>query len=367
MSWSQPETKSERLIQSMMKPLSAAYFLGSYLRLQAYKQGSLKQTKLPVPVISVGNLSVGGTGKTPVTIDLARKLVKAGHKVGILSRGYMRKSKAPLVVVSDGKKVLVDSQDSGDEPYLIAKSVPEAVVIVGSKRTETATHAIKEFDCDIILLDDGFQHLSIARDCDIVLWDYNDDPESMNLLPAGRLREPISALARANWVVISKVPQNPCLDRLSHIEEALKRHAPNAKISSCSFVCDSVNRLYAQQNVAVRASLEGLKVHALCGIARPEPFFQLLKDLGAQVMEETAYPDHHWPSDADLRNIKERFLESGAELIVTTEKDRVRLPQDFFSEVPIAELLLECRWRSEATNIFADGQSLKDLVGGKSN
>ncbi|MBX9690100.1 MAG: tetraacyldisaccharide 4'-kinase, partial [Candidatus Obscuribacterales bacterium] len=215
MSWYKPENKQEKLLNSLLQPISALYFLGTLSRLKGYESRVLKQKRLSVPVVSVGNLTVGGTGKTPITIDLARNLQQFGLKVGILSRGYKRQSVDKVLVVSDGRKILVDSAQSGDEPYLIARAVPGAVVIVGACRYEAGLLAVQDYGCDVIVLDDGFQHLKLSRDFDVVVYDYNDDPKNLQLLPAGRLREPLASISRADCLVISKVPDNPDPARLS--------------------------------------------------------------------------------------------------------------------------------------------------------
>lgn len=344
MSWRAPETAGEKLRATLLQPLSVLYFAGVCLRLTAYRTGLCKQIRLPVPVISVGNLTVGGTGKTPVVIDLAKRLAAAGHKVGILSRGYKRKSNKPIVVVSDGKTLLCSPEDAGDEPYLIAQSVPEAVVIVGSRRAKSGLTAIKDFNCNVLILDDGFQHISLVRDCDIVLIDYQDDLNNKHLLPAGDLREPLTALASANWVVISKVPKDPDLERLDTMRQQINKLAPQAQVTFVSFPCLQAKRLYTNKNVDVNLPLAGTKVFAFSAIARPESFHETLTDLGAIITGSKSFPDHHWLDDKDLQSLKIDFAQSEAEIIVTTQKDRVRLPAELFSELPMAELILECSW-----------------------
>lgn len=330
--------------RTWLAPLSVFYFLGAYLRMRLFAAGILRSHCLPVPVISVGNLTVGGTGKTPVTIDLARRLIQDGYRPAILSRGYKRRSDKAMVVVSDGHSLLAEPADCGDEPYMMARAVPRAVVIVGADRRKTGHCAVSDYDCDIILLDDGFQHLKVERQLDVVLYDYNDDPEQLTLLPSGRLREPFGGLARANYVVITKVPRTPSPARMAAIKNLIAKHAPEAHITTCQFEPDGVQRIYPRQNVAITTKLTGTRVMAFCGIARPENFFDQLATLGAQPIECTSFPDHHWFSERELRQLKERFFQSGAELMVTTEKDAVRLPEDFINSVPLAQMRLETVW-----------------------
>lgn len=346
MSWGNPETPQEKLLAALLLPASAGFGLGLYARLMAYNRGWLTQKKIDVPVISIGNITCGGTGKTPVTIDVARRFVEIGHKVGVLSRGYKRLSKDPILVVSDGNGTIQSCAESGDEPYMIARSVPEAVVIVGSKRTATAPFAVQRFGCDILLLDDGFQHFPIARNTDIVLLDYNDDLTKDKLLPAGRLREPLGALSRADWVIVSKVPESPDFERLASIQSIVTRFAPNAHVSSCRMAPSSVQTLAGDVSQPI-AMLRGAKVVAFSGIARPGAFIEQLRDLGAQVVAERSFGDHHWYTHQDIAELRSAFELSKAELIITTEKDAVKLPEAMVKGLPLTVLRQEVQWLGE--------------------
>lgn len=330
-------------------PLSFFYGVGSYFRISAYRLGLISRVRPGCKVISVGNLTVGGTGKTPVVIDLARRLIARGHKVAVLSRGYGRKSKAPHLVVSDGTDLLTTPQDAGDEPYLMALSVPGLIVIVGSKRMETQSIAVEKFGANVILLDDGFQHLPVVRDVDIVLWDYNDDPDSSALLPAGRLREPLSALGRASAVVISKVPldvltESPQKDeRLDSLTRQLLKVNNNISLTSCSFVSagfrsligilseDKISDGESSDQMLPFSQFEGKSALTLCAIARPESFYKSLHSVGVKVLskpsESLTFGDHHWFCSADIKKLQSEFERSGADFIATTMKDACRLIQ----------------------------------------
>lgn len=174
---------SNPIAKTLLLPSSYIYGGIGLVRLRAYAEGMMERVKSDVPVLSVGNLSVGGTGKTPVTIDITRRLIGAGRRVAILSRGYKRKSTAPYTVVSDGKNILASCIESGDEPFMIAQAVPCAIMISGKNRSSTAQIASKEFNCDVIVLDDGFQHLKLRRDFDVVLLDYSETLDDA-LVPA---------------------------------------------------------------------------------------------------------------------------------------------------------------------------------------
>lgn len=343
MSWGNPETTQEKLLSNLLLPAAAGYGLGLYARLVAYNLQVFKQKKVNVPVISIGNITCGGTGKTPVTIDLAQRLTDMGHKVGVLSRGYKRLSKDPYVVVSDGRGNFRDCGESGDEPYMIARAVPEAVVIVGSKRVVTAPMALSKYGCDVLLLDDGFQHFPIARNSDIVLIDYHDELGNDRLLPAGRLREPLTALSRADWVIITKVPVAPDFERLIRIRSIINKYAPQAEVSSCRMAPHSVRTL--DGDVALPpTTLNGTKVIAFSGIARPSVFVSQLEQLGADVVGHRSYGDHHWYTHQDVSDLADDFQTKEAELIVTTEKDAVKLQPAMVKGLHIAVLTQHLQW-----------------------
>lgn len=317
-----------------LSPLSFLYGVGSYFRISAYRMGLVNRVRPGCRVISIGNLTVGGTGKTPVVIDLAKRLIAGGQKVAVLSRGYGRRSKAPYLVVSDGADILVSPEDAGDEPYLMALSVPGLVVIVGAKRTTTQKIAIEEYGANVLLLDDGFQHLPVARDVDVVLWDYNDDLSQASLLPAGRLREPLTALGRASDVVISKVPLQ-ALDkedvRLNVLSCELLKLNGKSSLSFCSFKSGGFTRLIdlfshkmtAQENFSI--DFDGKSALAFCAIARPEGFAKSLEEVGVRVLSTLSFEDHHWFSSADIKKLQAEFEKSGADFIATTGKDACRL------------------------------------------
>jgi tetraacyldisaccharide 4'-kinase len=317
-------------LKSLLKPASYAYGLGAYCRLQAYASHILKQSGVNIPVVSVGNLTVGGTGKTPLTIDIAKQFVDAGYKPAILSRGYKRKSKAVHIIVSDGTTIKASCEDAGDEPFLIALRVPEAIVIVGSKRVDTAKIAIEELKANILILDDGFQHVALRRDHDIVLLDYNEDLTEDSLLPAGRLREPLAALNRANSILITKVPAKPDLERLERLGAIAHTHSPKSSLGLISFSPNHVSSWQAEArlfNTAKLDILKGRKAFAFCALAKSNPFFISLKNAGLNIVGQRAFSDHHWYSEKDCQKILLEAEKSGAELLLTTEKDLVKLEQ----------------------------------------
>ncbi|MBC7997347.1 MAG: tetraacyldisaccharide 4'-kinase [Leptolyngbya sp.] len=323
MSWGNPESGQEKLVAGLLSPISLGYGIGSYVRLKAYSQGYIKRVRLPIPVVSVGNITCGGTGKTPMAIDISRRLIAAGYRVAILSRGYGRKSKKKTAVVSDGKGTFASIEDSGDEPLLIARSVPEAIVIVGSSRAESADVAINEYGADAIVLDDGFQHIKIERDIDLVLIDYNDEPDKDSLLPAGRLREPLSALIRAKVVVITKIPQNPDEEKLENLRRLISKYATRAEIAAARFV---PKHLKTHSGTVSIDKLKGQRVIGFCGVARPESFARTLESLGCEVVDLKGFSDHHWYSPEELTALEKHMRTSNASAVVTTEKDMIKIP-----------------------------------------
>jgi tetraacyldisaccharide 4'-kinase len=328
---SQTRGLAGRIVRFSLQPAAIAYGLGAYLRLSAYARNILRQARTAVPVVSVGNITCGGTGKTPVVIDVAQKLMQAGYKPAVLSRGYKRKSQAPSMVVSDGTAILASCAESGDEPYLIATKCPGVTVIVGARRKDTARIAIEQYGCDVILLDDGFQHLGIARDLDVVLIDYNDDPAEDAVLPAGRLREPVAALARANAILITKVPVNPDERYLEKLGKYLHKHSPEASIGLVRFAAEflvGINQANPQGEALTQhdvQSIAGKRVLAFCALARPDSFFQSLSNLKVTVVGTHAFPDHHWYTRKDLQKLQDEGERLSCDLLLTTEKDLVKL------------------------------------------
>ncbi|MGD9680854.1 MAG: tetraacyldisaccharide 4'-kinase [Candidatus Obscuribacterales bacterium] len=330
-----------QLARTLLKPASYCYGLGSVVRLEAYSRGIMSSTRAAAPVVSIGNITVGGTGKTPVTIDIARRLIALGLKPAILSRGYKRQSREHLVVVSDGKTLQVDCRQAGDEPFMMAKAVPEAAVISCSSRIESSRIAVEQLGCNILVLDDGFQHIQLERDLDIVLVDYNDDLEQECVLPAGRLREPLSGMRRATDIVITKVPGAPDENRLRKLESAITSLAPRARLSSARFLPSGLSGSSGDHSLEM---LSGKKVICVSGIARPESFRNTLTGLGAEIAGSAEYGDHYWFDSSDIDHILELRKERGADLIVTTSKDFVRMDIPASAGDTIFALTQETSW-----------------------
>lgn len=297
---------------------AAGYHAVQKLRGKAYLWGLLPRTKAPVRVISVGNLLLGGSGKTPLVVSLAKMLLSRGLKPAVVSRGYRGTNRLPFLVVGDGtnREPMVGPSVCGDEPYLIAQRLPGVPVIIGRKRINPVLAALDQFDCNVILLDDGFQHLPLYRDIDIVLLTGAED----RMFPLGFMREPISALRRAQIIVLvgEKAALSP---RASHYAAGLPIFTGRVVPSDLQMGADPGRALRPD-------SLAGQDVMLASAIARPERFRHTAQKLGWKVMDHRVFPDHHSFSDDELRLILARA--AGAPVIFT-EKDWVKLPAWFKS------------------------------------
>ncbi|HAP35358.1 MAG TPA: tetraacyldisaccharide 4'-kinase [Bacteroidetes bacterium] len=307
-------------------PLVPLYGFAMVIRNWFFDVGIFRSVDVGVPVISVGNITTGGTGKTPIVKNVASILYESGKNVAIISRGYGRRSTG-TVIVSDGKNIMADADSGGDEPLLLAEQLRNVIVIVDEDRVRGAKKAIEEFGATVIVLDDGFQHRRIKRTKNIVLIDFQHSPFETFLLPAGYRRELISSFNRANAVVVTKAKGvNEALAELQHTTLDLIVN----KFSS-SFQPTGIRHLFG----GVKQSLEMLQGHSaivLCGIARPESFQQSLEQCGVRVKKYFNFPDHHKFNRNDVEKVVDSFNTSNADFIITTEKDAVRL-KDFEEDI----------------------------------
>lgn len=351
MSWGDPQTLQEKIIVTVMAPLSTVYGAFAYLHKLAYQKKFLPQNKLSCPVISVGNITVGGTGKTPIIISLANQLLAHNLKVGILSRGYKRKNNKSITVVCDGQGKYASLEDSGDEPLMLAKILSKAVVIAGQNRFLAGQKAISEYACDVILLDDAFQHWKLQRDYDIVLLDYNDELLNDNLLPAGRLREPLNALERAQHIIITKIPKNYDQQKIDRLKHFIVKKSPNSSVSLCHFESESLHQLIAGKWADEPLDkLKGLPMVAFCGLAKNQGFFNMIEDLGAKVLNKISFGDHHNYTNADIENLKKALKSANAEYLVTTRKDLIKLENSPLSSRIIA-INMSVEWVDEMPDL----------------
>ena len=294
----------------ILPPLSALYGAVTRTRLALYRRGTFRTTKLDRPVISVGNITAGGTGKTPLVEWVARSLAGRGLKVCILTRGYGRENPEQQVVVSDGSKILATPGQAGDEPYLLATKLLNAnlpgsvAVISNADRISAGRYAIETFATDCFVLDDGFQHLRLARDLDIVVID------ATNPFGTGQLlREPVSSLVRADCVVLTRC------DQASSVDLSFIRGRPVFKSSM----------------KAVNAPRVTGPVAAFCAVGNPQSFFEQLRKHGYELVHEKAFTDHHSYTQKDVDDLIERAKRSGPTSLLTTAKDAVKLQSLSFS------------------------------------
>ncbi len=302
-------------------PLASLYGLAMKGRVALYARGLLKQHALPCRVISVGNLTVGGTGKTPVVIALANALSARGRRVGVISRGYRRRSTSEIMLVSDGRSVRGDPEETGDEPYLIAQRCPGVAVAVGADRPRVGQYLVDRYHVETLILDDGFQHLALRRDADLLLLDASAPFGNGYLLPRGRLREPLSAIARASAVLLTRAGQ---AGRLEEIKARIRAMAPQVPIGVSDFVPSAVMKVGGGEEEHPRA-LKGERVLAVSGIAQTDSFRRLLEEMGSTVAGQCIFPDHHSYSLEDVRRVQQTEERLRVDRIVTTEKDVVKL------------------------------------------
>ena len=285
-----------------------------------YERRVLKSRTLPCAVISIGNLTVGGTGKTPAVELAVQALVGLGARPAIVSRGYGRRSKG-VQVVADRNGLLLDARDAGDEPALLAHRLPGVPVVVGANRYDAACLALARFGVSAIVLDDGLQHRSLVKDVEIAMVQGAQPWGNGCLFPAGRLREPVEALARADLIVVSAAPGR---DAMAEIEAVTSRVAPGVPVLRARHEPVDCREAGRTAREPARA-LAGKRLVGFTGIAWPEGFRRTLQGVGVTLTGFEAFPDHFWYRPADLDRLSAMAVSAGADGLVTTEKDWVRL------------------------------------------
>jgi len=318
-------------IRKLLLPLSWLYSAAMSVRNSFYEHRIFRAEKVNAPVISVGNINVGGTGKTPLVESIANSLISSGFKTCVISRGYRRESTG-MVIVSRGYGPEVSVAKAGDEPFMLATLIPELQVIVNIDRVEAAQYAIQELDVDVLLLDDGFQHRSIARDLDIVIVPADDVLRKESVLPAGRLREPWKGLRRANHIIITDISKDvdtdTIIDRVKHWSDAEIHIAQ--KTSLAEFHAPAKDEILSIEQFSTTP-----KVFAVTGIGNPDQFRQGLENAGVELIEFKTYPDHFaYPLEAQILLIEE-FKNSGADFFIMTAKDYVKWNQNYLEDYPI--------------------------------
>ena len=304
---------ADKLVLLALTPFSWLYASALRLRALLYRSGILKTHHLPRPVVSVGNITVGGTGKTPVTAYIARMLLAQGYRVAVLSRGYGGSLEGQTCVVSDGATIMLAAMECGDEPYLLAATVPGLMVVIGPDRYAAGQLAMQQLSPDIFLLDDGFQHLRLHRDLNILLLDFSRPFGNGLALPAGILREPSAAVRRADLVIYTRAPEGAVSVDTGGIPTCVSSHT-------------LIDLLPLGSHTPVPfTNCEGRKILAFAGIADPDSFFTGLRAAGLNLVHTLNFPDHAVYNSELCGEITAAMRASGADLLVTTEKDGVKL------------------------------------------
>ncbi len=349
-----------RFLLAILKGLSCIFAAIVALRYFLYRVGLKRRHPLGIQVISIGNVTAGGTGKTPVTEIFARTLAAEGRKVAILSRGYRRKEApwwqrlftdviSPPLVVSDGKHVLLDSATGGDEPYMLASNLPGVAVVVDRDRVKAGRYAIKRLGCDTIILDDGFQYQKLKHSIEVVLVDSTNPFGNGNMLPRGILREPVRHLKRADIIFLTK-----CRGDVSAVVQEIRKYNKTAEIVECTHAPKSLKDVWSREEFPL-TWLEGKTTCTLSGIASPKGFENSLRHLGAKVVWCERYADHHSYDSSEILYALNRTADMGADALVTTEKDAVRFPRLETSPV-------RCLYLRIAIEILRGRESFQDII-----
>lgn len=338
-----PTSFRERLLSGGLRLLSWGWAAAATLRGWSYGMGLLRSRRVDCPVFCVGNLTAGGTGKTPVVVETAEYFRDSGRKVAVVSRGYGRADESRTLVVRDYEAILSDQAEAGDEPHMMARLLPGVVIIVGANRHEAATLARVEYNVEVIILDDGFQHRRFYRDCNIVLWDTLRSPGDAAYIPRGFLREGFRALRRARALLFTRCnigkSARPFLARI-------KRRYPGLYAFHASLKAVTIYPLSGECAGVSPESLQGESVAAFCGLGNPDSFWNLLEYSGMDLVWREAFPDHHRPDAEELDAVFEKARLSGAEKVLITEKDRENFPKDYAPLIPI--------WVVSVANTFGE-------------
>lgn len=325
------------LLNFLGRPFSPLYSAVMKLRETLYRKGLYKSYSLDVPVISVGNLTMGGTGKTPIVAHIALKLLAKGFKPAIISRGYGGAAGNKVNVVSDGTEVYLDAKAAGDEPCFLAHSLPGIHVLTGIVRILPCRHAVKKAGCDILLLDDGFQHLAVQRDLDLVLFSAASLAGNSRVFPGGELREPISALKRSNAFVITGITDE-LRERAVRFKALLLQRFPEIPVFFTAYKARQAQSLEDKCLRELATLPEPL--FAFCGIGQPELFKKTLADNELKLSGFLPLRDHQAFTPSLLKKINSKADACGAKAIITTEKDLVKVQKENF-KLPVFSLQME--------------------------
>ena len=326
-------------------PMSWLYGCAIWVRNQFYNFGWIKTTSFDKPVISVGNITSGGTGKTPLVIYLAQLLLKNGKKPGIISRGYGRKSQG-MKIVHDGKKLLSNSETTGDEPCLMARVLEKVPVVVCEERSRGIRQLLDYYAVNMIIMDDSFQHRKVNRDLDILTVSSNDEKTDYRLLPWGNLREPLKNIDRANCVIYTKTENYKTPAIHSKFQPFLKTNPINSSLLPTLMKYNSSNYQKSQP--------PGKPIFAFCGIAEPNSFIKTAEELSLKVEGRKFFQDHQEYTEAVIQKLSEQIRARSISYVVTTEKDMVKLPESFLEEFEVYVIKVDV--------VFENDLIIKDII-----
>jgi len=362
------DRRHDRAAEIMASFLYGLSFLFSGIvqcRYYLYEHRILRNKPLGCLVVVVGNLTVGGTGKTPVVEKFARILNERGRKVAILSRGYKSKKEplpkklwrklthgeeAPPKIVSNGEEVLLDSEVAGDEPYMLARNLPGVVVLCDKNRVKAGSYAIRKFGCDTLILDDGLQYLPLKGKLNLLLVDKTNPFGNQHLLPRGILREPVKHLNRASYIFLTKSDG----EEDEALLELIRENNPKAEIIECAHKPQFLKSVDSDEELSLDA-LKDAHIAAFSGIASPESFEKMLRDFGAEIRYNQRFLDHHRFTRNEIERLYQKVGGLDLDMIVTTEKDAVRLFEDIKPPIPIYYLRLEI-------DILSGGEDFEDAA-----
>nr|HID57665.1 tetraacyldisaccharide 4'-kinase [Desulfobacterales bacterium] len=323
---------------------SLVYTILVRLRLFFYRRGIIRTRSLPCKVISVGNITVGGTGKTPLTLYLARELKDLGYRVAIISRGYRGSAEKAGGIVSDGENILMNAEEAGDEPYFLALKLKGIPVIIHKDRFQAGRRAINTFGSDVLILDDGFQHIRLKRDVDIVLVDSSNPFGNGHVLPRGVLREPLAQLVRADLFVLTR--SDPDL-RPARTISLVRSYAGKKPVFCCTHLPEGLFVAGRRERLGLR-TLEGASLLAFCAVAHPDDFKSMLLAMGGKLVRFISFPDHYWYTDDDLESIWELARGLDVDYTITTEKDYSRIAEKIPVDPPLLILGIKVSFGNEA-------------------
>ena len=332
--------------EKLSTPLGALYGAITRARLKLYQKGLLQTEEIGAPVISVGNITTGGTGKTPLVEWVVRTIAREHLRACILTRGYGRANPRERVLVSDGKEILSDAREGGDEPFLLAEKLKGlAAVVSDADRVAAARWALENLGREVFILDDGFQHLRIKRDLDLVVIDATNPFGGGRLLPRGRLREPTEGLKRADSIIITRADQTAELDGLKLEVERLSGGLPIFLSRTRLKGLRPYSGSMLDEGIAIDSSPR--PVAAFCAIGNPQAFFSQLINAGHHLVYKKAFADHHSYNQRDVDELVNRATERGAQALLTTEKDAVKLRELSF-HLPCFAVEIELEFDDEA-------------------